>query len=331
MMSTQNILNVVEKDTKKMNLYDQVVTPTRVSDDMLFSLLASFTTESFDQILRTLNSVVEYSDRIEKTEKKQIVPTEDVDAQYKTALSKYQQGVLSNTTPSYVPREPRVSFFYHNDHESFENETTEKKSETTEKKSETTEKKSETTEKKSETTEKKSETMPSVEYWSPSSVLTSEKKGSSDSKKSKESKKNKRPHNPRDRRRVVSYVWVDVTPSNATTQERKGIVYYGGSVYNPTPTIRGVLKRLIEKRITTKEQLMNTIRTMKIEYSSPSNYNRAGEKQTAFGRLCQRPIVFETSASTHQQVREEIKRLMFSRGVFGKRASDDVDKKKKRD
>ncbi len=289
MMSTQNILNVVEKDAKKMNLYDQVVTPTRVSDDMLFSLLASFTTESFDQILRTLNSVVEYSDRIEKTEKKQIVPAEDVDAQYKTALSKYQQGVLSNTTPSYVPREPRVSFFYHNDHESFENETPEKKGETT------------------------------------------EKKGSSDSKKSKELKKNKRPHNPRDRRRVVSYVWVDVTPSNATTQERKGIVYYGGSVYNPTPTVRGVLKRLIEKRITSKEQLMNTIRTMKIEYSSPSNYNRVGEKQTAFGRLCQRPIVFETSASTHQQVREEIKRLMFSRGVFGKRASDDVDKKKKRD
>lgn len=291
-MSAQSIFKVDEKDSKKINFYDQVVTPTRISDDMLFSLLASFTTESIDQIIGTLNSVFECSGRVEKTNKKQIVPTDDVNAQYKTALNKYQQGVGSKVTPSYVAREPRVSFFYHNDHESCENE----------------------------------HKQGSVKD------ITSEKKKSKELKKStEESKKSKKPHNPRDRRRVISYVWVDVTPSDLNPQERKGIVYYGGSVYNPIPTVRGVLKRLIEKRITSKEQLMNTINMMKTEYSSPSNYNRMGEKKTAFGRLCQRPIVFETSASTHQQVREEIKKLMFSCGVFGKRVTDDMNKEKKKD
>lgn len=284
-MSALNILQFDEKDSmKKVNLYDQVAVPTRVSDDILFSLLASFTTESFDQILKTLNSVIEYSDRLEKTDKNLVIPNAFVDAQYKTALEKYHKGVTS-----FAPREPRVSFFYHNDHE----------------------------------TERESEKKGSA------------KQVSAD--KGQTSKKVQRPHNPRDRRRVVSYVWVDTSdtsaPGNLTNPTnpapRKGIVYYGGSVYNPTPTVRGVLKRLIEKRITSKEQLMNAIRSMKTEYSSPSNYNRMGEKQTALGRLSQRPIVFETSASTHQQVREEIKRLMFSRGVFGKRVTDEVAKKKK--
>jgi hypothetical protein len=257
--------------------------PTHLSDDVLFDLLSSFTTESFEKIMESLKGE---SDEFEKLEmKSQVVPSASVNTQYQTALEKYQWGVTS-----YAPREPRVSFFYHNDHK----------------------------------TDKK----------------TDKQTYKDDKKTDKQTKKQtKKPHDPHDRRRVVSYVWVDVSDvvdgssekkdepttdvaSDVNAKGRKGIVYYGGSVYNPTPTVRGILKRLIEKKITSKDQLMNVIKSMKAEYSTPVNYNRNGEKQTAFGRLCQRPVIFETTASTHQQVRDEIKRLMFTRGVFGKRVSN---------
>lgn len=222
-------------------------------------------------IIGVLKNLSEYYDNQLSKQCATITPSTSIDSQFKTALEKFQSGVKT-----YAPREPRVSFFYHNDQES--------------------------------------------------SV--------------------RKPHDPQDRRRVVAYVWVDVTDVmdgvDATKEQhekksedeqkvRKGIVYYGGSVYNPTPTVRGILKRLIEKKITSKDQLISIINTMKNEYSTPHNYNRVGEKQTALGRLSQRPVIFETSATTHQQVREEIKRMMFSRGVYGKRDSVVKTEKKKKD
>lgn len=124
------------------------------------------------------------------------------------------------------------------------------------------------------------------------------------------------------RKRVIAYIWVDVSEGDT----RKGLVFYGGSVFNPTLTMRTLLQLCVKSRVHTADDLPAFYQTLKSEVSGHHVYNRKGEKETAFGRLRQRPVVFETTATTHAQVRQEIHRQMFTRGVYGPRHSFDEDK-----
>ena len=119
------------------------------------------------------------------------------------------------------------------------------------------------------------------------------------------------------RKRVIAYIWVDMSDNNT----RKGLVFYGGSVFNPTLSMRTLLQRCVKSRVHTAEELTTFYQSLKDEFSGHHEYNRKGEKETAFGRLLQRPVVFETSAMNHAQVRKEIRRQMFVRGVYGPRQS----------
>jgi hypothetical protein len=119
------------------------------------------------------------------------------------------------------------------------------------------------------------------------------------------------------RKRVIAYIWVDMSDNNT----RKGLVFYGGSVFNPTLSMRTLLQRCVKGRVHTAEELTAFYQSLKDEFSGHHEYNRKGEKETAFGRLLQRPVVFETLATNHAQVRKEIRRQMFVRGVYGPRQS----------
>lgn len=81
-------------------------------------------------------------------------------------------------------------------------------------------------------------------------------------------------------RRVLSYVWC----------EKSGFVFYAGSVYNPLRVAR--------------DEFGNPVKPV-------ASYNKQSETSTAFGRLCKRPIIFQTACKTDREVRNEIVKMMF--------------------
>lgn len=115
-------------------------------------------------------------------------------------------------------------------------------------------------------------------------------------------------------RRVVAYVWVDNSLFNESKEEvRQGYVFYGGSVYNPRSVTKQFLQRLREcHHVDDMIQLLATGCTV-------PPYNKRGEAKTAVSRLKTCPVVFKTTATSHEQVRKEISRHMFREGVKSQR------------
>jgi len=128
----------------------------------------------------------------------------------------------------------------------------------------------------------------------------------------------KRSKNPDTRRnRVVAYVWVDMTEADG---QQKGAVFFGGSVYNPRMTLKNLVRHRALRGTSTLDEISAVLGEIKKEVTHVPNYNRRGESKTALGRLERCPVIFETNATSHEQVRREVERQMFRRGVSAERA-----------
>ena len=110
------------------------------------------------------------------------------------------------------------------------------------------------------------------------------------------------------RRRKVAYVWID--------QGDRGVVFYGASVYNPHIT----LDRLVKHYRTSA-----TLHEAATQRARPPPYHGSQETQTALSRLKIRPVIFETTARSHMEVREEVRRNVFQLGAVGPRVKNWVE------
>lgn len=126
------------------------------------------------------------------------------------------------------------------------------------------------------------------------------------------------------RRRVIAYVWDPDT----------GTVFYGGSVYNPNNYFNGYgsqLSRAISLLKAKEMVLENTYDTQTLSEIKeafrmgekaltphhPKGWDKIGERNTAYERLCKLPVIFMTNAKNHKEVRYQIRRMIFLHGVKG--------------
>jgi hypothetical protein len=149
----------------------------------------------------------------------------------------------------------------------------------------------------------------SIFHWNDGAKKEAKKEAQTQSKPQSQS-------NPR-RKRVVAYVWVDTTPAEGG--EQTGVVFYGGSVWNPTMTVNTMIKRCAEYKCNTLSDVSTALAEIKKEFDHPPPYNRRGEKNTAVGRLRKCPVVFETKATNHIDIRREISRQMYKLGMASQR------------
>jgi len=119
------------------------------------------------------------------------------------------------------------------------------------------------------------------------------------------------------RRRKVAYVWLEGTGTN------RGVVFYGGSVYNPNLTLKHLLQNSKFLQACNVEDALKEVQTM-VETSrtkaKTTPYVRRKETQTALSRLALCPIVFQTTAQSHEEVRKQVEYYVFNVGVAAKRA-----------
>jgi hypothetical protein len=113
------------------------------------------------------------------------------------------------------------------------------------------------------------------------------------------------------RRRTLAYVWVG------------GLVFYGGSVYNPKSSTTAVARRTLQTGL---EGIIRSLfqdapvrLSLEEDDSKAPAWNKKSERSTAEGRLEKRPVVFRTNATSHHDVREAIMQHVFQDGVCGPR------------
>lgn len=119
------------------------------------------------------------------------------------------------------------------------------------------------------------------------------------------------------RKRVIAYVWVDMTEADGPP---KGTVFFGGSVFNPRMTLKTLVHHRALRGASTLDEISAALGEIKKEVTHVPTYNRRGESRTALGRLERCPVIFETNAISHEQVRRKVERQMFQCGVSSKRA-----------
>ena len=119
------------------------------------------------------------------------------------------------------------------------------------------------------------------------------------------------------KKRTVAYVWIS-SPGG------RGLVFYGGCVWNPTREFETLLASKMQNATSLSlKELMSTFAAA----TQPKNLPRPNRKtllNAALLRLKQSPVCFETDAKDHESVRREIFKRVFTDGVYGKRAKSDV-------
>ena len=224
--------------------------------------------------------------------------TRDEYQQYLDALSKAFESSSSTSTDK---KQPHVKFFYVNDDKPYKKW---KKSTCGEKKSsDQTSAKSDQSVCDSSREEKKTVQV--------GSLVVSEKKEGGDQKRSKKTSASPSSSKKFFRRRAFAYVWLELTPGN-------GVVFFGGSVFNPCVTAEMLLEYCKGKNVESVDDLTRVYADL-VKTNSSAQYNRAGERSTALKRLNTCPVVFKTTATCPEQVRDEVVRCSFEHGVAAKR------------